>query len=204
MKYLVALFAALILAPMATLQAAEQKPATSRPLVGVIRWDGYTGGPEVTQKQELGFLKPEKWHGRAPWFFRKTGVPEHPLMFNPNYDKQTIREITDQEIEYAASAGIDHWAFCYYPKYKGGRQLCDSFDAYLASPVKDKIKASIILIGEHVGKGLSPAASAAPDAGRKDWEKLVNEIVPLLREPSYQKVCAVGRVRSPSEGFGVE
>lgn len=47
----------------------------------------------------MGFLKQGKWHGRAPWFFRKTGDPEHPLVFNPNYDKQTIREITDQESE---------------------------------------------------------------------------------------------------------
>ncbi|MGB8166230.1 MAG: hypothetical protein WCF18_01985, partial [Chthoniobacteraceae bacterium] len=52
-----------------------------------------------------------------------------------------------------------------------------------------RIKASLILLGEHVGKGLSPAAGAAPDAARKDWENLVNEIVPLLRDPSYQKIC---------------
>jgi hypothetical protein len=52
-------------------------------------------GPHVKQHQEMGFLKPEKWNGRAPWFFRKTGDPEHPLVFNPNYDKQTFREITD-------------------------------------------------------------------------------------------------------------
>ena len=183
------LLTVLLLTIGAALHAADEpRPATNRPLVGVIRWDGYTGSPHVTQ-QQMGFLKPEKWHGRAPWFFRKTGDPEHPLVFNPNFDKQTIREITDQEIEYAASAGIDYWAFCYYPKYKGGWQLRDSFDAYLASPLKNKIKASIILIGEHAGKGLSPTASAAPEAVRKDWEKQVKEIVPLLRESSYQKVC---------------
>jgi hypothetical protein len=111
----------LLLPSLAALHATEEpKPVMNRPLVGVIRWDGYNGSPNVTQKQEMGFLKVGKWHGRAPWFFRKTTDPEHPLVFNPNYDKQTISEITDQEIGYAAAAGIDYWAFCYYPKYKGG------------------------------------------------------------------------------------
>ncbi len=111
------LLTTLLLAIGAAVLATDTiQAATNRPLVGVIPWDGYTGSPHVTQQQEMGFLKPEKWHGRAPWFFRKTGDPEHLLVFNPNYDKGTIREITDQEIEYAASAGIDYWAFCYYPK----------------------------------------------------------------------------------------
>jgi len=190
MKHSFTILVTLLLPSLASLHSAEeQKPAMSRPLVGVIRWDGYSGSPNVTQKQEMGFLKPAKWHGRAPWFFRETTDSEHPLVFNPNYDTQTISEITDQEIEYAAAAGIDYWAFCYYAKYKGGWQLRDNFEAYHASARKHKIKASLILIGEHVGKGLSPAASAAPDAGRKDWEKLVTEIVPLLRNHSYQKVC---------------
>jgi predicted small secreted protein len=30
-----------------------------RPLVGVIRWDGYNGSPALTQQQEFGFLKDE-------------------------------------------------------------------------------------------------------------------------------------------------
>ena len=91
-----------------------------RPIVGVIRWDGYSGHPQLTQKQEMGYLKPEKWHGRSPWFFRRTGNPEQPLDFNPTYDKNVIRDITEQEIQYAADAGIDYWAFCYYAKHKGG------------------------------------------------------------------------------------
>ena len=190
MKPTLTLLAALLLAPLPALPAADEPiPETNRPLVGVIRWDGYNGSPAVTQKQEMGFLKPEQWHSRAPWFFRKSGNPERPLEFNPNYDKAIIRKTTDAEIQYAASAGIDYWAFCYYAKYKGGWQLRDNFEAYLASPFKRRIKASLILLGEHVGKGLSPAASAAPGAARKDWENLVNEIIPLLRDPSYQTVC---------------
>ncbi len=161
-----------------------------RPSVGVIRWDGYSGHPQLTQKQEMGYIKSEKWHWRSPWFFRKTGNPEQPLEFNTNYDKSVIRDITEQEIQYAADAGIDYWAFCYYAKYKGGWGLRDNYEAYLASPNKNRIKSSLILIGEHVGKGLPKKASEAPDAARKDWEHLVDEIVPLFSDSAYQKVCA--------------
>ncbi|MEI6871251.1 MAG: hypothetical protein WCL08_03120 [Verrucomicrobiota bacterium] len=160
-----------------------------RPLVGVIRWDGYSGHPVLTQKQEMGYLKPEKWHWRSPWFFRKSGNPEHPLEFNPTYDQNVIRQITEKEIQYAADAHIDYWAFCYYAKYKGGWGLRDNYEAYLASPSRSRIKSSIILIGEHVGAGLSQKATTAPDAAKKDWENLVNEIVPQFQDASYQKVC---------------
>jgi hypothetical protein len=47
---------ALLLAPLVALNAAdESKPAPKRPLVGVIRWDGCTSSPYVTQQQEMGF-----------------------------------------------------------------------------------------------------------------------------------------------------
>jgi hypothetical protein len=169
--------------------AIAQCADAERPSVGVIRWDGYSGHPQVTQKQEMGFLKPEKWHWRSPWFFKRTGNPEQPLAFNQNYEKSVIRDITEQEIKYAADAGIDYWAFCYYAKYKSGWGLRDNYEAYLASPNKNRIKSSFILIGEHIGKGLSKKAGQLPNAARNDWENLVNEIVPLLSDSAYQKVC---------------
>jgi len=99
------LLTTLLLAIGAAILATDTpQAAMSRPLVGVIRWDGYTASPHVTRQQKMAFLKPEKWHSRAPWFFRKTGDPEHPLVFNPNYDKQIIREVTEQAIKYAAPA----------------------------------------------------------------------------------------------------
>ncbi len=102
----------------------------------MIRWDGYSGHPQLNQKQEMGFIKAEKWHWRSPWFFRKTGNPEQPLEFNPNYDKSVIRDITEQEIQYAADAGIDYWAFCYYAKYKGGWGCATTTRRTLPVPTK--------------------------------------------------------------------
>ena len=41
------------------LHAADTpKVVTNRPVVGVIRWDAYMGGPHVTQQQEMGLRKP--------------------------------------------------------------------------------------------------------------------------------------------------
>ncbi|MCX7008113.1 MAG: hypothetical protein NTY53_12845, partial [Kiritimatiellaeota bacterium] len=67
---------------------AKQGAAVERPLLGVIRWDMYTGDLFTTQKQEFGFLKPEQYQWRAPFFVRRTGNPESPLAFNPDNAKE--------------------------------------------------------------------------------------------------------------------
>lgn len=91
MKLTIRLVAVLALVPFLEAHASDlPHPAPNRPLVGVIRWDGYSGSPVITQQQEMGFLKPEKWHSRAPWFFRKTGDPQRPLEFNKTYDKRAV------------------------------------------------------------------------------------------------------------------
>jgi hypothetical protein len=100
------------------LKGNEGADLLGRPLIGVIRWDGYNGSPVWTQQQEFGFLKPEEYHWRAPWFVRRTGDPENPLEFNPEFSQQVIQEVTNQEIVFASNAGIDYWAFCHYAKHK--------------------------------------------------------------------------------------
>ncbi|MBM3476691.1 MAG: hypothetical protein FJX75_25750 [Armatimonadetes bacterium] len=61
------------------------QPPSPRPLLGVIRWDMYSGNSEITQKQEFGFLKPEEYWWRAPFFVRRTGDWEHPLPLGSRY-----------------------------------------------------------------------------------------------------------------------
>lgn len=160
-----------------------------RPLVGVIRWDGYNGSPRWTQSQEFGYLKPERWHDLAPWFARRTSDPDHPLTFNPNYDKAVIQETTNQEIRYAADAGIDYWAFCHFASFKGnGWQLRDNLEAYLASPSKSKPNFSLIALGKHIGQGMPGVKRPAPDDVKADWSRYVDEYVELMQEPTYQRV----------------
>ena len=121
-----------------------------RPLLGVIRWDMYSGHPAITQKQEFGFLKPPEFHWRCPWFVRRTGDPEAPLSFNADYSKGAIREVTDQEIVYAAEAGIDYWAFGYYGRHKQWG-TGDNLEAYLVSPHKHRIGFCVIVECDKVG-----------------------------------------------------
>lgn len=173
---------------ISTGQADPSGAAPARPLFGVIRWDGYNGSPALTQAQEFGFLKPEQFHWRAPWFVRPSGDPAHPLSFNPNYDKAVIQQVTDQENKYAADSGIDYWAFCYYAKYKGGWQLRDNFEAYLRSPLKNRIKFSLINICVHVGQGV-PGKPQTPAVTLEDWHALTGEYVELMKDPAWVRVC---------------
>ena len=160
-----------------------------RPLVGVIRWDGYNGSPRWTQQQEFGFLKPQRWHELAPWFVRRTGDPDRPLSFNPSCEKNVIQEVTNQEIRYAADAGIDYWAFCHYAAFKGGGwQLRDNLEAYLANSLKARINFCLIALGEHIGKGMGGVPNPSPADVKADWARYVDEYITLMREPSYQRV----------------
>jgi hypothetical protein len=167
----------------------DQQANIPRPLVGVIRWDGYNGSPKITQQQEFGFLKPEQWHYLAPWFVRRTNDPDRPLSFNPDYDKGIIKEVTDQEIRYASDAGIDYWAFCHFASFKGdGWQLRDNLEAYLASPLKPQINFSLIALGGHIGQGVPGTTNPTPEDVKADWARYVEEYIELMRESTYQRV----------------
>ena len=89
-------------------------------LVGAIRWDGNTGdtptftnpnGSYVGQQVERA-LGPNQYHFRLPFFGVETGT-----------DTVQARELTqavmDQDILYATKAGIDYWAFVFYPDGSG-------------------------------------------------------------------------------------
>src|SRR5437867_6605122 len=111
-------------------------------LVGAIRWDAWvgdlntdgTGCPYVGQQVETA-LGPNQYHFRLPFFGVETGT-----------DSVQARELTqsimDQEIAYAKNAGINYWAFDFYPDNSGldtARHLYDS------SAHKNDIQYSFIL-----------------------------------------------------------
>ena len=182
MKFPIAILSAAILLSSTVIAATAPK----HPLVGVIRWDGYNGSPDICYKQEFGFLKPAQYHWRAPWFVKRTGDADHPLAFNPEYKQSEIQKVTNQEIRYAADAGISYFAFCHYLKSKGdGWQLRNNLQAYLDSPLKKRVNFALICIGDHIGAGL-PTAGA--ETAWSDWRNYVAEYIQLMKEPSYQKV----------------
>ncbi|NCO41616.1 MAG: hypothetical protein GW892_23275 [Armatimonadetes bacterium] len=165
---------------------------TPRPLLGVIRWDMYTGHPYTTQKQEFDFLKPPEYHWRAPFFVRRTGNPEAPLAFNPTDSREVYQKAMDQEIDFAASAGIDYWAFGHHGKHSPvHRGLRDGLDAYLASPAKSRINFCVIV---HC-PGIATVEFYEPPSVRHteeeidaDWRQYVAEYAQLVTEPTYQRV----------------
>ncbi len=91
----------LLLAPLAALQAGEDGP-----IVGAIRWDAWYGDGSATKAVEASLGQP-KYHFRLPWFARVVGEGKVSI----NGDSQAIVE---QEIAYAAQAGLNYWAFVDY------------------------------------------------------------------------------------------
>lgn len=137
---------------------------SNRPTVGAIRWDAWSGG-EVTAAVERS-LSPEKYHGRLPWF----AVLDDAGKAHINGSAPGIMEC---EIEYAAAAGLDYWAFLLYPK---GNEMSEGLKQYLASPERTKIGFCVIL---HNTIGLA----------EEEWLKERARFVQLLQEPGYVKVA---------------
>jgi mannan endo-1,4-beta-mannosidase len=80
------------------------------PTVGAIRWDGWVGGKGTWQIGPIveRTLGPERFHYRAPFF--SVVIAKDSIIIDG-----TTQEIMDQEIAYAKNAGIDYWAYCWYP-----------------------------------------------------------------------------------------
>jgi len=163
------------------------------PLLGVQRWDMYSG-KGTTQGQELGylpgeqgFLKPEEWHDRAPFFCRRTAdvdwvqhpADAGPLWFNYPFDQSLLREAMDQEIDFATEAGVDFFIFNGPTRtlYANGWELHNNLDAYLNNTREDKTKFVFALYGHD-----------AIDYGRTKVNLMLDEIIAYMQLPSWQKV----------------
>lgn len=185
---------------MACLQKTEAEPTKHqpRPILGVQRWDMYSG-KGATQKQELGylpggqaFLKPELWHDRAPFFCRLTkDVPkiDHPanagpLWFNHPFDKKRLQNAMDQEIRFAHGAGIDF--FIYHGParalQKNGWELLNNLDAHMASelPEAKQMKFVWALYGHE-----------AMNYTRSKVALMMDETLDYIKRPNWQTVLDV-------------
>ena len=131
--------------------------------VGAIRWDAWSGG-EITRQVERT-LGPAKYHDRLPWFADVT-------------DEDTVRiggntqAVMDQEIDFAARAGLDYWAFLVYPE---AMSMSDALKTYLRSSGRRRINFCLIL---HNSFTVSDEA----------WPRERARALALLREPGYQTV----------------
>jgi hypothetical protein len=126
--------------------------ASDRPLVGAIRWDAwYAPGSAVTSAVEQT-LSPQKYRWRAP-FFAKHDNTGH-LHLPP-----ITQGLMDLEIEQAAYAGLDYWAFVAYPSDSA---MTAPLQRYLASPRRKSLGFCMFAGLDLWGSANQPAA--APDA----------------------------------------
>lgn len=159
MKHTLTFLAALLLAPLAALHAAEEV----RPIVGAIRWDGWYGEGGVPESGEASLSQP-KYHFRLPWFARVVGEDTVSI----NGDSQSVVE---QEIAYAAQAGLNYWAFVHYWDAAPGMHI--ALNRYLAAKDKRGIRYCFVEEGARIDK-----------FGARGWSKLVEH----FRHPDYQTV----------------
>ena len=133
------------------------------PIIGAIRWDGWYGDGSVAKAMEAS-LGPPKYHFRLPWFARVLDGGKVSI----NGDSQAIME---QEIGYAAQAGLNYWAFLDYLDQAPGMSI--GLNRYLDAKDKKGIRYCLIEEGARIDS-----------AGTKAWPKLVEH----FRHPDYQTV----------------
>ncbi len=138
----------------------EQTPAP-RPLVGAIRWDawhGEQGGPGRAVQHALG---PRQWHGRLPFFARIEGDDAVRI-------DGTSQAVMDQEIAYAAAAGLAYWAFV---TYDAGDAMSLGLARYLTSAQRGRLPFCCL-----------------SEATRWRKPEYVARLVGLMAEPGYLTV----------------
>ncbi|MEO6187316.1 MAG: hypothetical protein ABIO82_06430, partial [Ginsengibacter sp.] len=103
--------------------------------VGAIRWDAWTGHSNFIGAQVETDLSPNKYHYRVPFY--GTEVATDSVTINA-----CTQSIMDQEIQYAAGAGLNYWAFVWYPASGGMDQ---SRKLYKSSSYKQSINYCLIV-----------------------------------------------------------
>lgn len=134
-----------------------------RPIVGAIRWDAWSGG-RISKIMEKT-LGPEKYHFRLPWFSELNKDGSIQIDGSP-------QSVMDQEIAFAANAGLNYWAFL---TYNENDSMSDSLRSYLKSNARNRLNFCLILHN----------SLSVPEA---QWPSERDRILALLKEPGYQTV----------------
>lgn len=164
----------ILLPSQATRPGAASRPAATmpwrgqgaaRPVVGAIRWDAWHGDRGAPGRAVEKTLGPKQWHDRLP-FFAKVLSDERVEVCG---DTQAV---VDEEIAHAARAGLDYWAFCYYP---GMKAMNYGLELYLTSRRRDDVRFCLLLQSGHLGRS-------------EDWPATATSFVEYMRQPTYQNV----------------
>ena len=117
--------------PRRVVPASDPAGVFPSPIIGAIRWDAWydpTEGRVARSVEES--LGPAKYHLRMPFFGRE--VSRDRVRIN-GYSQAVL----DQEIEYAAYAGLRYWAF---DAYAPDNAMSNALRLYLSSSAKEKIR----------------------------------------------------------------
>jgi hypothetical protein len=152
-------FVVLLLLPLAVLNAFE----SDAPIVGAIRWDGWYGAGGVVKQMERSLGQP-KYHFRLPWFAQVMEGGKVRI----NGDSQ---EIIKKEIDYAAEAGLDYWAFVDY--WDQSSDLSIALQRYRAAKEKRGVRYCFVEEGSRMDA-----------VGTNGFVRLVEH----FKDPHYQTV----------------
>jgi hypothetical protein len=154
-----ALCLAILTAPAATF-AANAPGAT----IGAIRWDAWVGDLPTGAGGHVGLevernLGLNQFHDRLPFYGVETGT-----------DSVNVRQLTqaqmDADIAFAKRAGVNYWAFCYFPDGDGmstARQL------YVASAQRENLNYTYV-----VSMSSIPTATLVSEFSRGYFQKVLN------------------------------
>ncbi len=169
-------------------------------LVGVIRWDGYVGKKGTWQIGPIleRTMGPERFHYRAPFFSVVTAKDSISM-------DGTTQEIMDQEIAYARDAGIDYWAYCYYPD---GCGLELARKNHQTSKNANDIKWCAILGGSfefEIDSVKDYSKSLVADFSRDNYQKVSGDrpLIYLLHGTNFTR-AGLDTLRELSAGIGLK
>ena len=146
----------------ATLPSASRAQLADRPLVGALRWDAwYAPGSEPTVAVERS-LAPPQYQSRLPFF-------AYPAAGNQMLLPALTPSLLQLEIEQAAYAGLDFWAFVAYPHES---PMSVALNQYLAARPLPRIRFCLFTALEYWGS----ANASSP---------LIEEHVALMRHENY-------------------
>jgi len=150
---------------LVTLAAAAPLALAQRPVVGAIRWDAWTVGSEWEAN-----LSPQQWRDRLPFYGEVTG----PEQVRIQADTQAVM---DQEIAYAAAAGLDYWAYCFsLPTDLNAEVDSYAVKLHLASAHKTDVHFSFVLMAQ---------AWWGP---KEEYGRAAEALARYFADPAYQKV----------------
>jgi len=144
----------------------EIKSAKHDILFGAIRWDGWVGSKGTWQIGPIveRTLGPAKFHYRAPFF--SVIKSEDSILIDG-----TTQEIMDKELIYAKDAGIDYWAYCWYPD---GCGLETARKLHQTSQYAESVNWCVVLGAFHENVNNSFGIELVNDFARQNYQKVLD------------------------------